>query len=167
MLGTSAGPNADAQYLFSEDMPGHTADHRPRHAKTYRNFGAEYERLQRERIAAYRELVSDVQTGAYPSRSTWSRSQMKSSRPSAPLSNFRKPRYTTGCEIPLRYADRTNLICLVSSRPRFSQVEVSYLRSGHKAHRLPSAPNSQYRTAGRAISACPPAGCSSSKGCGR
>lgn len=43
-----------------------TAGHRLRHAKTYRNFAAEYERLQRERIAAYRELISDVQTGAYP-----------------------------------------------------------------------------------------------------
>ncbi|MES0151349.1 hypothetical protein NKJ95_29825 [Mesorhizobium sp. M0012] len=74
MLGTSAGPMPTR----SEDMLGHTAGHRPRHAKTYRNFAAEYERLQRERIAAYRELASDVQTGAYPSRSTWSRSQMKS-----------------------------------------------------------------------------------------
>jgi len=45
---------------------GHTAGHKPRHAKTYRNFAAEYERLQRERIAAYREFISDVQTGAYP-----------------------------------------------------------------------------------------------------
>ena len=42
------------------------AGHRPRHAKTYRNFAAEFERLQRERIAAYREFISDVQTGAYP-----------------------------------------------------------------------------------------------------
>ena len=31
-----AGPHADAQYLFSEDVLGHTAGHRPRHAKTYR-----------------------------------------------------------------------------------------------------------------------------------
>ena len=40
--------------------------HKPRHAKTYRNFAAEYDRLQRERVAAYREFISDVQTGAYP-----------------------------------------------------------------------------------------------------
>ena len=66
MLGMGAGPHADAQYLFSEDVLGHTVGHRPRHAKTYRNFAAEYERLQRERIAAYREFISDVQTAAYP-----------------------------------------------------------------------------------------------------
>ncbi len=66
MLGMGAGPHADAQYLFSEDVLGHTTGHRPRHAKTYRNFAAEYERLQRERIAAYREFIADVRIGAYP-----------------------------------------------------------------------------------------------------
>ncbi|TPI58136.1 3-methyl-2-oxobutanoate hydroxymethyltransferase [Mesorhizobium sp. B3-1-3] len=66
MLGMGAGPHADAQYLFSEDVLGHTAGHKPRHAKTYRNFAAEFERLQRERIAAYREFIADVRTGAYP-----------------------------------------------------------------------------------------------------
>ncbi len=50
----------------AEDVLGHTAGHKPRHAKTYRNFAAEYERLQHERIAAFREFISDVQTGAYP-----------------------------------------------------------------------------------------------------
>jgi 3-methyl-2-oxobutanoate hydroxymethyltransferase len=65
-LAWAPGPHADAQYLFSEDVLAHTVGHRPRHAKTYRNFAAEYERLQRERIAAYREFISDVQTGAYP-----------------------------------------------------------------------------------------------------
>ena len=38
----------------------------PRHAKTYRNFAAEYARLQAERIAAFREFIADVNTGAYP-----------------------------------------------------------------------------------------------------
>ncbi|GLQ81921.1 3-methyl-2-oxobutanoate hydroxymethyltransferase [Mesorhizobium huakuii] len=66
MLGMGAGPHADAQYLFSEDVLGHTSGHKPRHAKTYRNFAAEYERLQRERIAAYREFISDVKIGTYP-----------------------------------------------------------------------------------------------------
>ena len=66
MLGMGAGPHADAQYLFSEDVLGHTSGHKPRHAKTYRNFAGEYERLQRERIAAYREFISDVRSGAYP-----------------------------------------------------------------------------------------------------
>ena len=66
MLGMGAGPHADAQYLFSEDVLGHTQGHRPRHAKTYRNFAAEFARLQQERIAAYREFIADVNTGAYP-----------------------------------------------------------------------------------------------------
>ncbi len=66
MLGMGAGPGADAQYLFSEDVLGYTHGHRPRHAKTYRNFAAEFGRLQQERIAAYREFIADVNNGAYP-----------------------------------------------------------------------------------------------------
>jgi 3-methyl-2-oxobutanoate hydroxymethyltransferase len=66
MLGMGAGPGADAQYLFSEDVLGCTNGHKPRHAKTYRNFAAEYARLQTERIAAFKEFVDDVRTGAYP-----------------------------------------------------------------------------------------------------
>lgn len=68
MLGMGAGPGADAQYLFAEDVLGCTDGHRPRHAKTYRNFAAEYERLQAERIAAFREFITDVNTGGYPER---------------------------------------------------------------------------------------------------
>jgi 3-methyl-2-oxobutanoate hydroxymethyltransferase len=66
MLGMGAGPGADAQYLFAEDVLGCTDGHKPRHAKTYRNFAAEYARLQTERIAAFKEFVADVQTGGYP-----------------------------------------------------------------------------------------------------
>jgi len=66
MLGMGAGPHADAQYLFCEDVLGHTAGHRPRHAKTYRDFAAEFARLQRERIAAFAEFKADVASGAYP-----------------------------------------------------------------------------------------------------
>jgi 3-methyl-2-oxobutanoate hydroxymethyltransferase len=66
MLGMGAGPGADAQYLFAEDVLGHTDGHKPRHAKTYRNFAAEFERLQQERIAAFGEFIADVRSGAYP-----------------------------------------------------------------------------------------------------
>ena len=66
MLGMGAGPHADAQYLFVEDVLGHPAGHKPRHAKTYRNFAAEYARLQHERVAAFREFIADVQSGGYP-----------------------------------------------------------------------------------------------------
>ena len=41
MLGMGAGPHADAQYLFAEDLLGHTRGHRPRHARRYRNFRAD------------------------------------------------------------------------------------------------------------------------------
>jgi len=45
---------------------GHTAGHKPRHAKTYRNFAAEFERLQAGRIAAFKEFIADVNLGTYP-----------------------------------------------------------------------------------------------------
>jgi 3-methyl-2-oxobutanoate hydroxymethyltransferase len=66
MLGMGAGPGADAQYLFAEDVLGCTDGHKPRHAKTYRNFAAEYARLQTERVAAFREFRADVDSGTYP-----------------------------------------------------------------------------------------------------
>lgn len=66
MLGMGAGPGADAQYLFAEDVLGYTTGHKPRHAKTYRNFAAEFARLQQDRVAAFREFVADVDTGGYP-----------------------------------------------------------------------------------------------------
>jgi len=61
-----AGPMADAQYLFAEDVLGYTRGHKPRHAKTYRDFRAELDRLQDERIAAFKEFRADVDHGAYP-----------------------------------------------------------------------------------------------------
>lgn len=61
-----SGPGCDVQYLFSEDILGENRGHLPRHAKVYRNFAAEFDRLQRERVAAYREFIADVASGAYP-----------------------------------------------------------------------------------------------------
>jgi 3-methyl-2-oxobutanoate hydroxymethyltransferase len=66
MLSMGAGAGGDAQYLFAEDVLGYTRGHKPRHAKTYRNFRAEFDRLQRERIAAFREFMRDVDNGTYP-----------------------------------------------------------------------------------------------------
>lgn len=66
MLGMGAGSGCDAQYLFSADVLGSNRGHYPRHAKVYRNFAAEYDRLQQERIAAYGEFVADVRSGIYP-----------------------------------------------------------------------------------------------------
>ncbi|HEX5765372.1 MAG TPA: hypothetical protein VFY27_07375, partial [Woeseiaceae bacterium] len=56
----------DAQYLFATDVLGINRGHVPRHSKIYRNFAAEYARLQEERIAAFSELVQDIRSGAYP-----------------------------------------------------------------------------------------------------
>ena len=61
-----AGPGCDAQYLFAEDILGTNRGHMPRHSKVYRNFAAEFDRLQDERIAAFREFIADVGSGAYP-----------------------------------------------------------------------------------------------------
>ena len=66
MLSMGAGPGGDAQYLFAEDVLGYTRGHRPRHAKVYRDFQAEYDRLQKERVAAFKEYATDVDSGAYP-----------------------------------------------------------------------------------------------------
>ena len=61
-----AGPGCDAQYLFAEDILGTNRGHMPRHSKVYRNFAAEFDRLQAERVAAFREYIADVASGAYP-----------------------------------------------------------------------------------------------------
>lgn len=61
-----AGAGCDAQYLFANDILGYTEGHVPRHSKVYRDFAAEYARLQQERIAAFGEFVADVGSGAYP-----------------------------------------------------------------------------------------------------
>lgn len=66
MLSMGAGAGGDAQYLFAEDVLGYTRGHKPRHAKTYRNFRTEYDRLQRERVSAFRDFIRDVNDGSYP-----------------------------------------------------------------------------------------------------
>jgi 3-methyl-2-oxobutanoate hydroxymethyltransferase len=66
MLSMGAGTGCDAQYLFADDILGQNRGHMPRHSKVYRNFAAEYDRLQAERVAAFSEYVADVNSGAYP-----------------------------------------------------------------------------------------------------
>lgn len=61
-----AGPGCDAQYLFAEDVLGANRGHMPRHSKVYRNFAAEYDRLQAERVAAFSEFIADVHNGSFP-----------------------------------------------------------------------------------------------------
>jgi 3-methyl-2-oxobutanoate hydroxymethyltransferase len=66
LLSMGAGAGCDAQYLFAEDVLGENRGHMPRHSKVYRNFAAEYDRLQQERIAAFSEFVADVESRAFP-----------------------------------------------------------------------------------------------------
>lgn len=61
-----AGPGCDAQYLFAEDILGENRGHMPRHAKVYRDFAAEYDRLQAERVKAFSEFRDDVASGEFP-----------------------------------------------------------------------------------------------------
>lgn len=66
MVSMGAGTGCDSQYLFAEDVLGSNRGHYPRHAKRYRDFAREYDRLQSERIAAFSEFSNDVASGAYP-----------------------------------------------------------------------------------------------------
>jgi 3-methyl-2-oxobutanoate hydroxymethyltransferase len=66
LLSMGAGPGADAQYLFAEDVLGCTRGHRPRHAKTYADFASEHETLQRKRTDAFASFKADVDSGNYP-----------------------------------------------------------------------------------------------------
>ncbi|MEM6729714.1 MAG: 3-methyl-2-oxobutanoate hydroxymethyltransferase [Pseudomonadota bacterium] len=64
-----AGAGCDAQYLFASDILGaveESGGRIPRHAKAYRDFQAEFDRLQRERVAAFGEFRDDVASGAFP-----------------------------------------------------------------------------------------------------
>ena len=66
LMSLGSGTGCDTQFLFSDDLLGEYDERLPRHAKAYRNFLAEYRRLQEERIAAFREYVSDVREGRFP-----------------------------------------------------------------------------------------------------
>ena len=66
MISMGAGAGCDAQYLFADDVLGANRKHVPRHARVYRNFAAEYDRLQAQRVAAFSEYKADVDSGAYP-----------------------------------------------------------------------------------------------------
>ena len=66
LISMGAGTGGHAQYLFTDDVLGQTTGKVPRHAKVYRNFAAEFARLQEERVAAMGEFVADVRDGNYP-----------------------------------------------------------------------------------------------------
>jgi 3-methyl-2-oxobutanoate hydroxymethyltransferase len=59
-LSMGSGSDCDGQYLFANDVLGYTEGHTPRHARIYRDFKLEYEKLQKERINAFKEFHSDT-----------------------------------------------------------------------------------------------------------
>ena len=69
LMSLGSGTGCDTQFLFSDDILSDYDERIPRHAKAYRNFLAEYKRLQGERIAAFKEYADDVTSGRFPSAS--------------------------------------------------------------------------------------------------
>lgn len=66
LMSLGSGSGCDSQFLFSDDLLGDYDERLPRHAKAYRNFLAEYRRLQAGRVAAFKEYADDVRTGRFP-----------------------------------------------------------------------------------------------------
>jgi 3-methyl-2-oxobutanoate hydroxymethyltransferase len=66
LMSLGSGTGCDTQFLFSDDILGDYDERLPRHAKAYRNFLAEYKRLQDERIAAFNEYAADVTSERFP-----------------------------------------------------------------------------------------------------
>ena len=67
-ISLGSGADCDAQYLFSEDILGENKDFIPRHAKKYRDFSKEYERLHHERVKAYKEYILDVESNLFANK---------------------------------------------------------------------------------------------------
>lgn len=66
LMSLGSGCGCDTQFLFSDDILGDYDERLPRHAKAYRNFHAENQRLQQERIAAFQEFIAEVADGQFP-----------------------------------------------------------------------------------------------------
>jgi 3-methyl-2-oxobutanoate hydroxymethyltransferase len=61
-----SGPGCDAHYLFAEDILGTNRGQMLRHAKSYRNFAARFDALQKERVKAFQEYIADIRSATYP-----------------------------------------------------------------------------------------------------
>jgi len=61
-----AGSGGDIQFLFAEDILGNNAPPYPRHSKQYRSIYKMQRRIQKERVAGFREFIDDVKSGAFP-----------------------------------------------------------------------------------------------------
>ena len=59
-LSMGSGSGCDGQYLFAHDVLGNTQGHIPRHARIYKDFKKEFERLQVQRIEAFKSFHEDT-----------------------------------------------------------------------------------------------------------
>jgi 3-methyl-2-oxobutanoate hydroxymethyltransferase len=66
LISMGSGDGCHAQYLFSEDILGINSWRYPRHSKRYVDLAAEEDRLQRLRVRAFSEYISEVRAGAFP-----------------------------------------------------------------------------------------------------
>ncbi len=67
-ISIGSGNAADAQFLFAEDILGQSQIQFPRHAKKYANFEKLMQKIQSERIKAFREFNSEVKKNKFPSK---------------------------------------------------------------------------------------------------
>jgi 3-methyl-2-oxobutanoate hydroxymethyltransferase len=67
-ISIGSGSKGDVQFLFAEDILGHSPDNAPRHAKMYRHFHKIFRSMQKERISAFKEFRKDVEEKKYPAK---------------------------------------------------------------------------------------------------
>ena len=66
---TSIGAGkADIQFLFAQDILG-DGDNFPRHSKQYSDFKSFREQATLQRISAFKDYISDVDSGVFPAES--------------------------------------------------------------------------------------------------
>ena len=67
-ISIGSGSEGEVQFLFAEDILGHSLIDTPRHAKIYRNFNKIFASMQKERISAFKEFHKDVSLGKFPGK---------------------------------------------------------------------------------------------------
>ena len=67
-ISIGSGSSGDVQFLFAEDILGHSLIDTPRHAKIYSDFSVVFESLQKKRIGAFKEFRKDVLEKKYPTK---------------------------------------------------------------------------------------------------
>jgi len=67
-ISIGSGIKGDAQFLFAEDILGCSSIDAPRHAKMYRNFKKLNEKIQKERVNAFKEFNRDVSLEKFPEK---------------------------------------------------------------------------------------------------